>query len=1413
MDITNHSGTCILWENSNITFDCQQHGIDGTDTLYGISISNAKGNVIKNCVITDFLEGIYLYYSDNNQIGDNTIESNNDNGIMVRNSAGNLISGNTLKSNTENGLNIGGSLSRNNTILNNLAGSNGYSGIRIYTSSNNSLENNTVNSNNDYGIDLYESDNNTLLDNTANYNENSGIRLYNSDDNTLRDNTVNNNTVYGVFFNYNSNDNAFRDNAVNSNTGFGVYLYYSSSNTLSGNTINNNSDYGMHLHNSSYNTITSNTVNSSSFEGIYISTSSDYNTLIDNIANSNRYSGIHLRNSSHNTLTGNTANSNQEHGIRLRVSSNNTLENNTANLNTKDGITIYNSSNNTLTDNTANSNTQYGIYIAYPSNSTLDSNQACYNAEDFYIYNSPGNSGDNNTCDIAVDWDDEGTDGCTHICPGTTNLTTTTTTTTTTTAISPTSTTTTSTTSTSTPTTSTSITTTTITSSTSTSITATTSTTTTTTTIPSQVRLTRILPDGILPGDNLTVVLSLDVNESNIPNSIGIMETPPAGWQVLGMSIIGSLEATPGSIEWLLWEMGTRVEDMNITYTLHVPENATGTYHFSGHFIYIPDNTSITENISGDRIILAGETPLLRPHLTVARGNTTIHGNYIELEFIVENDGNSTAESIRLLSRVRGFQPVRESYYNSSGNLTADFESFVILEIESIPINESLQVSYSIVPILAEGGLDYSIDVAGFTTIAYEDSNGEEYSEGFHTGGDINQTTVYSTIQAADYLIVTNPSRLYAYHPDEEVDRLLSWLGKLAKEENGVLGFVTNYSAESLERLIDNGWNNQLNEQWRNDGFLLLVGETEIIPSWDISFDCQDDQMYLTATGSDNVYADILEGDSYAPELYVGRIIGNSISDLENSILNSIYASYRRENALIASGSGSGWESFLTNAVEVADILSDGFNVTRLYMGNYSTDEEKFDEFGSYAGDADLIYWRDHGTEQSWGTGFISTDNMADLNFSSPLVFSSACLTGHYPNMYSLAEAFLTDAGAFIGSTEVSYRTFNNEFSKRFFKEFMHSEERPVGKSLREAKREFRATGGSCPMKALRGYTINEYNLYGDPKFGTSSVQPLRSIKAGIGALTVEGPLSFLNVTVPDYVVREMLDQHWVEIPEGNMLLEPDGWQIPYYRVAVSYPSGYKIQDVSMLGRTSLSEDTGLNIPAVSMEVGGIESIDGPDFSVSRQSPGFYPALEFSWETVEYLNGTTILVISMYPFYYDANTTDIQFYKNYSFGISYSISFVKIARLNTDKDIYVRGEEIDIRFETNNSQIPINATVNATIRYYGTNELADSISPQTIDIKPGVTESQIYWNSAGFETGYYLASVELLDPSGYVLDSATKRFRLGVVSGEVTGFSLSPQSIRVGEYTNISLRFSNTGTENISGSAVVRIYNSSSLVT
>jgi len=164
----------------NTTLDCLNYNLDGNDATLkdGIYLtgSDTKNNTIKNCNITDFYSGIYLYNGPNN-----------------------------------------------NTITSNVVGDNYGRGIYLESSSNNTIYNNTAN-NNYYGIYLYlNSHNNILTNNTANNNSNGGILFSTSSNNTITNNTANNNTNYGIYI-YNSLKNTITGGSIALSSTYDYYL-------------------------------------------------------------------------------------------------------------------------------------------------------------------------------------------------------------------------------------------------------------------------------------------------------------------------------------------------------------------------------------------------------------------------------------------------------------------------------------------------------------------------------------------------------------------------------------------------------------------------------------------------------------------------------------------------------------------------------------------------------------------------------------------------------------------------------------------------------------------------------------------------------------------------------------------------------------------------------------------------------------------------------------------------------------------------------------------------------------------------------------------------------------------------------------------------------------------------------------
>ena len=90
-------------------------------------------------------------------------------------------------------------------------------------------------------------------------------------------------------------------------------------------------------------------------------------------------------------------------------------------------------------------------------------------------------------------------------------------------------------------------------------------------------------------------------------------------------------------------------------------------------------------------------------------------------------------------------------------------------------------------------------------------------------------------LRSANYLIITNPSKLFEHYPRGDVDDLLTAIGRLAKLRGSVMAPIGgDWSEATLRDAILEYWGPKLAHGWLSGGYLLLVGETEIVPSWSI---------------------------------------------------------------------------------------------------------------------------------------------------------------------------------------------------------------------------------------------------------------------------------------------------------------------------------------------------------------------------------------------------------------------------------------------------------------------------------------------------------------------------------------------------------------------------------------------------
>ena len=472
---------------------------------------------------------------------------------------------------------------------------------------------------------------------------------------------------------------------------------------------------------------------------------------------------------------------------------------------------------------------------------------------------------------------------------------------------------------------------------------------------------------------------------------------------------------------------------------------------------------------------------------------------------------------------------LRERQRNINSNdptLTMNFEKMLF----SLRPNESLIINYKLIPVLFDQP-DQFQHIIGCKPLEYywgyyeQDPSTRAYC--------INCTDVYhelyfnknneftSLTNNSDYLIVTNPVNLRSntsFFDQVYYNNLLSTMAQLAIEKNGTLGYVVSSSANCADdyRHVFRNWGNQyLTSNWADNGYLLIVGEAEIVPTfivscWDGNYDSIDDTIHWT----DSPYAST-SGEDIHPEIFIGRIVGDDarrlIVPIETSLkVKNGLKEFCRNNspcasAMVVSGVGNYQSNFTCTAQALCDDdegdLGSEFQVYFLQGSSYHDDENENADtkrnraFLENVRDRDVIVYIGHGycpvnpNDFIGWANVITTNTTSSIDFgnSAPFLFASSCCTGRYAGIYGFPEAvFSRGAGIYIGATEITYggccchSQFTNENElNNFFDAWLNHPNKTIAEAWRERRQDI---SNEWWFENSRFWST-VYQFYGDPKF------------------------------------------------------------------------------------------------------------------------------------------------------------------------------------------------------------------------------------------------------------------------------------------------------------------------------------------
>jgi hypothetical protein len=294
-----------------------------------------------------------------------------------------------------------------------------------------------------------------------------------------------------------------------------------------------------------------------------------------------------------------------------------------------------------------------------------------------------------------------------------------------------------------------------------------------------------------------------------------------------------------------------------------------------------------------------------------------------------------------------------------------------------------------------------------------------------------------------------------------------------------------------------------------------------------------------------------------------------------------------------------------------------------------------------------------------------------------------------------------------------------------------------------------------------------------------------------------------LQVFVPEFSVQHVDGVDVVTIPGGDVLLEDGQPQVPIYAVPIAVPAGYVAQGVQMTYRSAPDVTTGLSLP-LSIPLTASQVALSLQRAQPADSDAQYPHADYAWCVLPNNDGSSVLWLTLYPFFYNALTTDARFHREYAFAMRYSTPGVSLTRLSTQQVSVQPGDAITIHVGLH-SVAPVDVLIEARVQRYGSDEPVAGLLLRTLAQLNGAASFSPVWDSRGVAPGEYDVRLTLRDTAGDVLDTATLGVRLGTRAAEVTGLAVTPSRFQPGQALQIMLDLRNSGTLDLSGTAVIEV--------
>jgi len=208
---------------------------------------------------------------------------------------------------------------------------------------------------------------------------------------------------------------------------------------------------------------------------------------------------------------------------------------------------------------------------------------------------------------------------------------------------------------------------------------------------------------------------------------------------------------------------------------------------------------------------------------------------------------------------------------------------------------------------------------------------------------------------------------------------------------------------------------------------------------------------------------------------------------------------------------------------------------------------------------------------------------------------------------------------------------------------------------------------------------------------------------------------------------------------------------VPYYVKTFAYPANYVVQDVTLESRSDPETTSGLHLEAVHVD---------PNEPPPEMIPGWYPEDVFSWSFLRDADGTGSLVVMVYPFCYEPETTQVRFFRRYQFRVAHAATTITLVELQPEQPAYQQGETVRADIVLSNSGAAQDLTLQIAFRLLGALEPAGGPPLRQLQKMAGDASVSAEWDSTGAQAGPYLIEVRVMDATGGLLEFGQAGFEL-----------------------------------------------------